>query len=76
MKFFFLFRRISNALSVPVHILLICSLMSSNGMNFSPHPSSKILLNNNNLCIDTVNEKTLKHKKSEKNLSLFSQDLS
>ena len=53
-----------------------CSLMSSNGMNFSPHPSSKILLNNNNLCIDTVNEKTLKHKKSEKNLSLFSQDLS
>ena len=43
-----------------------CSLMSSNGRNFSPHPSSKILLNNNNLCIDTVNEKTLKHKKSEK----------
>ena len=50
-----------------------CSLMNDPS-NFSPHPSSPSTPNKTNLSLDTLQEKTLMHKKSEKNLSLFSQN--
>ena len=50
-----------------------CSLMNDPS-NLSPHPSAPSTPNKQNLSIDTLQEKTLMHKKSVKNLSLFSQN--